>query len=439
MKYQSFSFLAIALLLAGAVHAQQRTDTEYTRLSNGMGVQIVSRPSALVAVSIRIRAGARYEQPGERGCAHFLEHLLFDGSQGYPQGAADSAMETLGGTLDADTGPDFVQINTTVPADNLAAALGILAALVQHPLLLPAAVERERAIILDELAMRRDNPTLLAENALYREAFAGSAYSHSPGGSPSAISVRARDTISAFYARCYHPERTVLVLAGSVQPQQALQVVNQYFGTWQNTAPVQPPTVHAPPVFSAAAPVILSSTLPQGRAAAAFRGPRASHRSLAAAAMLAAAILNHNPDFGLQSIPLLQNRHPQALYAPRLGPSLFLITARLKPDDTLQTAQQVEQALQQSVQMLRTSMLLKQPLIQGMAQVLADSSSETETDAGMAEMWSQALLTGGDPPDLLNQRMQQITEQNADTLLANYLTPSRACSVLLLPAPSKQP
>ena len=115
---------------------------------------------------------AREEGPGETGAAHFLEHTLFKGTKTRGVGETDMAIENLGATLNASTGPDYARFYTCAQSEHAADALGIVADVVRNATLPETEVERERQVIRDELAQRDSDAGSLSIDRLYGVAFA---------------------------------------------------------------------------------------------------------------------------------------------------------------------------------------------------------------------------------------------------------------------------
>ncbi len=195
--------------------------------------------SPLVAIDLWVRAGAREETDAEDGCAHFLEHVLFKGTTTRPSGQADIDIENLGATLTAATGPDYAHFYTTVAAAHVQEALAVLADVARNAALPDVEIERERGVILDELAAHDSNPTAHLIDLLYQYAFHALPYGRSPGGSSEAIRRRTRDALARFYARAYRPDHCVLVLVGDITSEQASQLARQAFGDWRAPANTQ--------------------------------------------------------------------------------------------------------------------------------------------------------------------------------------------------------
>jgi zinc protease len=211
---------------------------ELRTLPNGLRLLIREQHAApLVAVDAWVRAGSGREQEGESGAAHFLEHLLFKGTPTRKPGEIDAAIEDLGATLSAYTLRDAAHFCTTVPSGQAKTAVVVLADALRNSVLDPAEVERERSVILDEIARGGNDVRKLAVNLIYGELAKGTPYARPVLGDPASIRSLSRDSIAAFYKRWYTPGNTTVVLVGDVTPDAAEKMVRDAFDGWSGTSP----------------------------------------------------------------------------------------------------------------------------------------------------------------------------------------------------------
>ena len=128
-------------------------------MANGCRCVFAPIPEAvLTCLDFWCKAGSAFEQPGEEGLAHFLEHMVFKGSQRLEAGAFDLRVEALGGSSNAATGFDDVHFHVLVPPDGAQEALELLLDLVLEPALRADAYAMERDVVLEEIAQYRDQP-----------------------------------------------------------------------------------------------------------------------------------------------------------------------------------------------------------------------------------------------------------------------------------------
>lgn len=184
-------------------------------LASGLEVCLIAnRQAPIVTTVLLYRVGGRDEAPGESGAAHFLEHMMFKGAALYGPGEIDRRTQALGGNNNAFTSHDLTAYYFSFSADRWPEALAIERDRMTALALAPAEVESERQVILEELAMYRDEPWDALELAVQAELFAGHPYGVPVLGSESDLENTDRERLAAFYRRYYRPANALLVVAG---------------------------------------------------------------------------------------------------------------------------------------------------------------------------------------------------------------------------------
>lgn len=416
--------------------------TERAALANGLRVAVCARRvSPLVAIDLWVRAGAREERTGEEGSAHFLEHLLFKGTRTRGPGDADIAIENLGATMSAATGPDYAHFYTTVASADVPEALAILADVVCHPTLPDAEVPRERSVILDELARRDADASAVLVERLYQKAFTAHPYRRSPGGTVAAIGVRGRETLAAFYRRTYRPERSTLVFAGDIEPEEALRLSRKTFGDWKipdgsrrGPPDSETPVLDEPRFDRSGRP---AERLPGDPAwvGIAFSGPAARDFRSAAAAQITAALLGESNGSGRFGTEALSGCSITVRYTPRRDPGLFLILGQVPPVEhsvagggqkPAWNATDLEAALRKIVEDLRTHPPSAAEWAAAKRRVSGRILFDTETCAGLAREVGYADAVMGDAPETLRARIEQISVAEFQEFLLRTLNPARS-------------
>ena len=212
-------------------------------LPNGLRV-VGERLPYLRSVSIGawMHVGSMMEEPSENGLSHFLEHMVFKGTEKRTARQIAEEMDAVGGQLNAFTGRDCTCFYAKVIDENLELAVDILADLVTGATMDETELEKERGVILEEISMDEDSPEDLVHDLLQTAQFG----EQSPGqpilGPAEQIEAYTRDDLLNFRRKHYAPKETVVALAGSYDPDKVLQWVTEYFGSWQNEiAPVETP------------------------------------------------------------------------------------------------------------------------------------------------------------------------------------------------------
>ena len=189
------------------------------RLANGVDLVSLEIPEApLVCLDFWCRAGSVYEDPSESGMAHFLEHMVFKGSDHLAPGEFDLQIEALGGNSNAATGFDDVHYHVLISPEAAPRALDLLLELVLSPRLEAQAFAMERQVVLEELAQSEDQPEEVALQRLLELACPRHPYSLPILGRRQALLGHAPEAMAAFHQRLYGGGRCVLALSGAVQP-----------------------------------------------------------------------------------------------------------------------------------------------------------------------------------------------------------------------------
>ena len=145
---------------------------ESSSLPNGLPLHRVELPTRSTTVLVAFDAGARTERPEENGMAHFLEHLVFKGGQKYDDyRKVNQTAETMGAVLNAYTSHDLVASHITCRAEVAGDAIDLLTDFVGRPKIDAEELDRERGVVIQEIARAHDQPSVIAEHLIDRAAF----------------------------------------------------------------------------------------------------------------------------------------------------------------------------------------------------------------------------------------------------------------------------
>ena len=217
-------------------------------LANGLDVIVHEhRQLPMVAVNVWYHVGSKNEQPGRTGFAHLFEHLMFEGSQHHDRGYFQP-LQQAGGLLNGSTNTDRTNYWEVVPTGALELALWMESDRMGY--LLPALTrdkfENQRDVVLNERRQNYENrPYGLAGMAISAALFAPDhPYHWVTIGSADDLRAMSLDEVRAFFATYYHPANASLALAGDIDPDQAFELADRYFG--ELPAGDAPPPVRVP-------------------------------------------------------------------------------------------------------------------------------------------------------------------------------------------------
>ncbi len=201
-----------------------------TVLPGGLRVITESLPAVRsAALGIWAGVGSRDEDRDHAGATHYLEHLLFKGTQRRTALDISSAMDAVGGELNAFTAKEYTCYYARVLDSDLPLAIDVLSDMVNSSLIAAREVDAERGVILEEIAMNEDDPS-----DLVHEAFAAQLFGDTPLGRPilgtvDSINAISRDRIWEHYRARYTPDSLVVAAAGSLDHERVVDLVRQAF------------------------------------------------------------------------------------------------------------------------------------------------------------------------------------------------------------------
>jgi predicted Zn-dependent peptidase len=209
-----------------------------TTLANGLRVLSSTLPHTYsVGVGFYISIGSRYEQPAAAGAAHFIEHMLFKGTERRPAPQAIALeIEGHGGLFNASTGQEMTVLWAKMQQAHLPLALDVLADMLRHSLLVPDEVEKERRVILEEISSSQDIPEELVSLALHQVTWPDHPLGWDVAGTPDSVQSQSRESLCQFLLRHYGPLNTVISVAGAVDHSQVVELADRLLGDWQGAA-----------------------------------------------------------------------------------------------------------------------------------------------------------------------------------------------------------
>jgi predicted Zn-dependent peptidase len=219
-----------------------------TELPQGPRVISARLPgSRSVSVAAYVLAGSRLEVPAEAGVAHFMEHLTFKGTAGYPSSRAISeAVEGVGGSANAATDRESTVYWVRVPRRQAELAMGVLGELIVRPRLTDADIAQERTVIVEEIRSYLDDPAEYAQMLIQQALFGEGPLGREICGDEEGIRALPVDAIRSFWRTAYRPANTVVAVAGDLDHAQAVELAAAAFGTGNGSLPGYEPAPALP-------------------------------------------------------------------------------------------------------------------------------------------------------------------------------------------------
>ncbi len=224
---KKFAILIFTLLIGSLAFA---SDYNVYKLDNGQTVVIKQvKTNPIVTMDTWIKTGSINENDKNNGVSHFLEHLFFKGTTNHAPGEFDKILENKGGVTNAATSKDFTHYYITIPSKYFDLALEMHSDMLLHPLIPRKELEKERKVVIEEIAKDENSPNNLVYENLINMLYKTHPYKRKVIGTKEIISTIHREEILDYYNKFYNPSNMVTVIIGDVDPQVALEKVKQDF------------------------------------------------------------------------------------------------------------------------------------------------------------------------------------------------------------------
>jgi zinc protease len=200
-------------------------------LDNGLSIVLREIHSApVVSFWVAYRVGSRNERTGETGISHWVEHMMFKGTEAFPAGVLDREIDRAGGQWNAFTSNDYTMYYETLPADRIDLALQAEADRMMNALFDAEEVESERTVIISERQGSENDPTFWLNEELRAAAFRVHGYHHTILGDMADLETMTRDDLYEHYRKHYTPSNAVIVAVGAFDSQEMLSKIEAQFG-----------------------------------------------------------------------------------------------------------------------------------------------------------------------------------------------------------------
>ncbi len=244
--------LTVLLLLFNPARSFASPEIHKSVLDNGLTVLVTPMPSSeVVSIYMYVKTGAATEgRFTGAGISHFIEHMLFKGTQRRAVGAIAKEVKSLGGNINASTDLDYTIYTLDLPKDKLKQGVDIIADMLRNSVFDKEEVEKERKVIHGEMRLYYDRPIRRLSVDVFKNVFKHHPYQHTTIGYESLFDGISRDDLYGYYQRNYIPNNMILSLAGGLDADEGLKLAQEFFGTFKPKPYPQHNIVPEPPQIS---------------------------------------------------------------------------------------------------------------------------------------------------------------------------------------------
>jgi len=208
------------------------------------GLQVITAPLKeikVVTIFVLFGVGSRFETRKIRGLSHFIEHMMFKGTKKRPNAASlIRAMDSLGAVYNAFTAKDMTAYHIKVDQSHAGVAMEIISDMLQNSLVEAKEVEQEKGVIIEEINMREDTPMIHVEDVFEENLFGDQPIGWDTAGTRDSIRDMKRQNFVDYIKRYYTAGNSVVVVAGAIDPKEALSLAEKNFGKLRKTKRSQP-------------------------------------------------------------------------------------------------------------------------------------------------------------------------------------------------------
>ena len=196
--------------------------------SSGLRIVTEEVPSVRsAAVGIWVNVGSRDEAPATAGASHFLEHLLFKGTTSRTALEISSSIESVGGEMNAFTSKEYTCFYARVIDTDLPMAIDVVCDLITSSIVTALDVDAERKVVLEEIAMRDDDPSDLVHDLFSDTYYGDTAIGRPILGTIDSIKGMSRNTVFNYYKKKYLPQDLVVAVAGNIKHKRVVAMVEE--------------------------------------------------------------------------------------------------------------------------------------------------------------------------------------------------------------------
>ena len=369
-------------------------NVQKVRLDNGL--QILLKESHLAPVAsfwIYYRVGSRNEAPGVTGISHWVEHMLFKGTERYPQGAFDKAVARAGGAFNGMTWQDWTTYFETFPAERIELALDVESDRMANAIFDEEETESERTVIISEREGSENSYRWLLNTEMQAAAFQTHPYRHPVIGWKEDLLTMGRDDLYEHYRTFYTPSNAVAVAVGDFDSAWMVERIEQYFGGVE-AGPALPAMRLHEPEQRAERRIVLRGTDMTSYFGLAFHAPDARHPDFFALTVMD-SILSGAKGMGLfgGGSSNRSNRLYRALvdkelavgvssaFMPTIDPYVFGFSATLAQDVT---HQEIEEAIWAEIERMQEEPVAAEELEKAIKQTKAQFAYSSESVTNQA-------------------------------------------------------
>lgn len=418
-------------------------------LANGLDVVVIpDHRTPVVTQMIWYHVGSADETPGKSGLAHFLEHLMFKGTQKHPEGEFTKTVARLGGNENAFTFYDYTGYYQRFAKEHLAKMMGFEADRMTGLVLTDEVVLPERDVVLEEMNQRvANNPSARLTQDVMAALYRNHPYGRPVIGWRPEVSQLSREDALAFYKKFYAPNNATLIIAGDVTTDEVRKLAEETFGKVAANKDIsrvrhrpQEPEPDAARMVRLSDPRVAQPSLQRYYLVPSPSTARAGESE--ALEVLAHLLGNGSNSILSQALVTRQGiaANTSAYYQSNgLDSSQFVLGAVPRPGKSLE---ELEAAMDTVVEAAKADLVPAEELERAKTQLIAESVYARDSQTMLARWYGSSLATGQSVKDVVTwaERIARVSASDVREVARRWLEPPRSVTGYLVgPEPKQAP
>ncbi len=407
-------------------------------LGNGMKVLILeNHKSPVVSVQMWVKTGSADEKKGEEGISHFIEHLVFKGTDKYKVGEIASTVEASGGELNAYTSFDQTVFYVNISREFSDVALDTISEMMGFPKFDATEIDNEREVVIEEIKRGNDSPSRQASRLLFSSVFKSHPYGIPVIGYEKLIQKVSRKTLVDYYHSRYIPTNMHLVVGGDFETEVMAEQINKAFGRF-NTFKLRKVSRQKEPAQKDVRIKVQQMAFEEAQFHMAWRVPAADHKDTAALDVLAmifgqgeSSRLWHK----LRMEQPLTNSIGCGTFTPKDG-GIFTISGSLP----LEQMQPAFEALMNEIEILLSTLPTREELARSVTNMESEEFYAMETIEGLARKAGSFENLMGDYAYFQKflKQVYALKPEDITRVARKYMNPKTMTIVMTVPREEKQ-
>lgn len=398
--------------------------------------QVKSNP--IVVIDTWINTGSINEEDCNSGVSHFLEHLFFKGTQKNPLGTFDKVLESKGAVTNAATSKDFTHYYIKLPAKYFDLALDLHADMLLNPSILQAEMDRERKVVLEEIAKDKNSPSEILYDNLNELIYKVHPYKRQVIGSSEVIKNITRDEIFDYYKKNYSPKNMITIVVGDVNPDETALKIKKAFSQQKYSTPFKKYYKKEPPITSQRYK-LQKFPCKSGYMMIGFRGTNAVHKDSYALDILASILGNGRTSRFYQQIKE-QKQLANSIYASNgsfKDDGVFYVNTNFQPENKAK----LQAAIFEEIEKIKKYGVSQEEVQRAKTVLERETHYSRESISNVAlEMGYTAVLTGNiENYDKYLEYINKVTANDVQRVAKKYLAVDKSAISVVVPENYTEP